>query len=65
MAGGDVEEGKFVRAGVIVNFRLRNRVSGIAQINEADPLDYPAFLDVETRDDPERKQRALSFSVVF
>jgi hypothetical protein len=49
--GGDVEEGEFVGALLIVAARDLDRVAGIAQALEIDALDDAAGLDVEAGTD--------------
>src|SRR5260221_2288135 len=49
--GGDVEEGNFIGALVIVFFGDFDRVAGVAQVDEIDALDHAAGVDVQTGDD--------------
>ncbi len=53
MAGGDVEKGQLVGAGVVVERGLLNRIAGVAQVDEIDAFDDAAVLDVEAGDDAE------------
>src|SRR5438128_220808 len=52
VGGGDVEEDELVRPLGIVRARRRHGIAGVTEVNEAHPLDHPAVLHVETRDDP-------------
>src|SRR6516225_1301593 len=51
VAGGDVEKRELVGAGSIIGDRRRNRIAGIAQIDEFHAFDDTAVLDVETGND--------------
>src|ERR1700688_1322084 len=51
VARRDVEEGELVGAGFVVSDRGRDRIAGIAQIDEIDALDDAAVLDVEAGDE--------------
>ena len=51
VAGADVEEDQFVGALLLVAARHLDRIAGVAQVEEVDPLDDPAAIDVETGDD--------------
>ena len=53
VAGGDVEEGEFVRPGRVVDRRLFDRVAGIAQIDEVHAFDHAAVFHVQAGDDVE------------
>ena len=53
VAGGDVEKGQLVGAGVVVERGLLNRIAGVAQVDEIDAFDDAAVLDVEAGDDAE------------
>jgi len=59
MAGGDVEEGKFIGTGGVIDRRLLDRVTGIAQIDEVDAFDDAAVLDVQAGDDAGFEQGIL------
>ena len=49
--GGDVEERQLVSTLGVVGARQLDRVTGVAEVLEVDPLDHPAAVDVEARDD--------------
>ena len=49
--GRDVEEHDLVGALAIVGGRELRRIPGVAQVDEADPLDHAAISHVEARDD--------------
>ena len=48
---GDVEERQFVGTGLVVASRDLDRVTGVAQFDEVDPLDHATGVDVEAGDD--------------
>ena len=47
MAGGDIQEGNFIRALLVVTYGNLHRITGIADINEIDAFDNPAVLHVQ------------------
>ncbi len=49
--GGDVEEGQFVGALIVVAARDFDGIARVAQFDEVDALDHAASRDVETGDD--------------
>src|SRR6516164_7508251 len=51
VAGGDVEERELVGAGGVIGDRRRNRIAGVAQIDEFHAFDDTAVLDVEAGND--------------
>ena len=51
VGGGDVEEGQLVGALGVVGAGQLDRVAGVAELLEVDPLDHPAGVDVEAGDD--------------
>ena len=55
VAGGDVEKDQFVRPLRLITRRHLDRIAGIAEIEEIDPLDDASSMDVQARDDPFRK----------
>src|SRR6266581_1795839 len=50
---GDVEENQLVDAAGVVGGGQLDRVAGVPQVTEADPLDHAAAVDVEAGDDPD------------
>jgi len=50
-AGGDVEEGDFVRALRVVSARGFDRVAGVDDVDELHALDHAPGIDIEARDD--------------
>src|SRR6202011_4519847 len=60
VAGGDVQERKIVGAGCVIRNGGRDRIAGVAQIDEVHALDDAAVLDVEAGDDTDLEHRALS-----
>ena len=57
--GGDVEEGELVRPLLVVAPRDLDRIAGIHDVDEPHPLDDPARVHVETRDDARRESHRL------
>ncbi len=51
VAGGDIEKAELVGTGLVIDARLFHRIAGVDQIDELDPLDDPAAVDVETWND--------------
>ncbi len=47
-AGGDIEEAKLIRPGLIIDPGLFHRIAGIHQIDEINPLDDAAGVDIQT-----------------
>ena len=47
---GDVQERELVGSGLAVGLRQRDRVPGVAQVDEVDPLDHAAGVHVQARD---------------
>jgi hypothetical protein len=56
--GDDVEEDHLVGALGVVPSRQLDRVAGVAQAHEFDPLHHPTVADVEARDHPGRLHEA-------
>jgi hypothetical protein len=56
--GGDVEEGELVGPLLVVEPGQLDRVTGVAQLAEVDPLHHPTAVDVEARDHPDRERHA-------
>ena len=62
---GDVEEDQLVGAlGVVAGGQL-DRVAGVEQVDELDPLDHPAGVHVEAGDHPDRAHAATPSSTVI
>jgi hypothetical protein len=51
VARGDVEEAQLVGPGRVIGARLLDRVAGVLEVHEVDPLDHASVGDVEARDD--------------
>ena len=51
VARRDVEEAQLVGSRGVVGARLLDRVAGVLEVDEVDPLDHAAVGDVEARDD--------------
>jgi hypothetical protein len=62
VARGDVEKGQFVGTGGVIGDGRRDRIAGVAQIDEVDPLDHTAVLDVEAGDDSDLQHVSPSMS---
>ena len=60
VAGRDVEEAKLVGSGGVIGARRLDRVAGIGEVEEADPLHHAAVLDVEAGDDADLEGHAAS-----
>ena len=52
VAGGDVEEDQLVGPLGVIPRRDLDRIARVAEVEEVRPLDHPAMVDVEARDDP-------------
>src|SRR5665213_4353779 len=66
MAGGDVQETKFVGTGRVINDRLFDRIAGVAQLFEIDALDHAAVFDVQARNDADfQHQRVRARAAMF
>ena len=61
VGGGDVEEGQLVGALGVVGAGELDRVAGVAELLEVDPLDHPAAVDVEARDDADGERHEVPF----
>ena len=59
VAGGDVEKNKFIGPVFLVTARDFDRIAGVAQIQEIDPLDNAASLHVQAGDDAFGKHRLI------
>jgi hypothetical protein len=57
--GRHVEEADLVRAFAVVRLRPFHEVSGVPQVTEPHSLHYPAFPDVEARDERENTEEVI------
>ena len=48
---GDIEEGQFIGAFLVITTGIFNRVAGVTYIDKLDTLDHATIVDIETGDD--------------